>query len=176
LDTSINTTDSINANHAEYMSQEARRMRRSETYRNTLIAILTFLFGLIGLLQLSGVDKNKLGPPSEILVFLADALLRHPVKIGLFAPAGMLLLLHVTGLYDIPNWRPLRTLLRIAQVIGQKTAALAAIASGIAIGFLTPDQEIALRDRSWERQELHLRLLVRERAGIMSPPKSPPCR
>jgi hypothetical protein len=130
-------TDSITANQSQIAGDIATRMRRSEAYRSTLIATLTFLFALTGLLRLSGGSIQGIATPNPILLDIANLLLAYPVEILFAMPAVLLAFLQRAGLIDAPNWAPFRLLLKLFQVIGKKKAAIVAIFSGIAIGVLT---------------------------------------
>ena len=56
--------DSIKANEQKFDKQTQRRTQSSESFRNATVSVLTILFALVGLLQLSGLDKSKLKEPS----------------------------------------------------------------------------------------------------------------
>lgn len=129
--------DSIRANQAAVASRYADQLRRFEVNRNTLLAILTILFALVGMIKISNVDQSQLARPSIVLIQLANLLIKHPVEILAFTVAGVFFFLNHLGLIDIADFRIFRALTKLMQVMRKRTAALISIIIGIAIGAAT---------------------------------------
>jgi len=127
---------SITASQWTLNQQTQEGIRQSDTYRNTLISVLTVLLALVGLLQISG-PHNNLAKPSETLIWLGNTLLCNPLTSAVFVALIVSLVLHGIGVIDISRWTPVRWMVRFFQAFGKSNAGYSLIVVAAIIGCLT---------------------------------------
>jgi hypothetical protein len=128
--------ESILASQAALRNTVQEGIRQSDTYRNTVISVLTILLALVGLLQISSPHPDLVSPNAN-LIWLGNMLLRYPLRSAVAVGIFVMFILHLLNVIDIERWKPVRGVMRIVQTFGKRKAGCALIAGGIAIAGFT---------------------------------------